>query len=207
MAEEFLTQGGLQAGAKAERDPANLATTLWPVDQWNPPFCGDIDMRIARDGTWYYQGTPIGRPALVRLFSSILRKDPNGYVLVTPVEKLGITVEDAPFLAVDMTVTRPRPEQILRFSTNVGDQVEANDRHPIRFEKTASGGLKPYIRVRGDLWALATRAVFLDLAELGEIREHERASYFGVMSAGVFFAMAKADEVETSEAGELKGSS
>ena len=96
-----------------EPDAGKAPKALPPVEQWNPPFCGDIDMRIARDGTWFYCGTPIGRPALVRLFSTILRKDPEGYVLVTPVEKVGIKVEDAPFLAVEMTVAQPQPEQVL----------------------------------------------------------------------------------------------
>ncbi len=115
--------------------PAQRA--LPPVEQWNPPFCGDIDMRIARDGTWFYCGTPIGRPALVRLFSTILRKDPEGYVLVTPVERVGIKVEDAPFLAVEMTVAQQGADQVLRFLTNVGDWVEAGFNHPIRFERAA----------------------------------------------------------------------
>jgi uncharacterized protein len=190
MAEEFDAECGRQAGigaAGAVLDTESLAKALPPVEQWNPPFCGDIDMRIARDGTWFYGGTPIARPALVRLFSTILRKDPDGYVLVTPVEKIGIKVEDAPFLAVEMTIARPRPEQVLRFLTNVGDWVEACGGHPIRFEKAASGGMKPYIHVRGDLWALVTRALFFDLAELCEIREHEGGRCFGVVSAGVFF--------------------
>jgi hypothetical protein len=178
-----------------------------PVEQWNPPFCGDIDMEIARDGTWFYCGTPIGRPALVRLFSTILRKDPDGYVLVTPAEKVGIKVEDAPFLAVDMTVARPQSEQILRFSTNVGDVVDAGAGHPVRFEKAAHGGIKPYIHVRDGLWALVTRALFLELAGLCETREHEGALWFGVVSAGVFFAMAQAQEAAASQAGEEAGES
>lgn len=181
-----------------------MTMALPPVELWNPPYCGDIDMRIARDGTWFYGGTPITRPALVRLFSAILRKDPGGYVLVTPVEKVGITVEDAPFLAVEMTVARPRPKQLLRFLTNVGDWIEAGCGHPIRFEKAACGGMKPYIHVRGDLWALLTRALFLDLAGLGEIREHEGRRWFGVSSAEDFFPMAGAEEVEAIETDDAK---
>jgi hypothetical protein len=203
MAEAFLVKFGHQTGGGAKRYTESLAAALPLVEQWNPPFCGDIDMRIARDGTWFYCGTPITRPALVRLFSTILRKDPDGYVLVTPVEKVGIKVEDAAFLAVEMTVARPQPELVLRFSTNVGDWVEAGPEHPMRFEKAASGGIKPYIHVRGDLWALATRAVSLDLVELGEIREHEGSRCFGVTSAGVFFAMASAEETEAIEATEF----
>ena len=167
------------------------------MEQWNPPFCGDIDMRIARDGTWFYCGTPIGRPALVRLFSTILRKDRDGYVLVTPVERVGIIVEDAPFLAVEMTVAHQGAEQVLRFLTNVEDWVEAGAGHPIRFEKAAFDGIKPYIHVRGDLWALVSRTLVLDLVELGEIGQHDGARCFGVGSAGSFFPMANADEVES----------
>ncbi|MGH6820464.1 MAG: DUF1285 domain-containing protein [Methylocella sp.] len=170
---------------------------LPPVEQWNPPFCGDIDMRIARDGTWFYRGTPIGRPALVRLFSTILRKDSDGYVLVTPVEKVGIMVEDAPVLAVEMIVAHQGAGQVLRFRTNVEDWVEAGAGHPIRFEKAAFDGIKPYIHVRGDLWALVARALVLDLVELGEIGEHDGARCFGVASAGSFFPIANADELES----------
>ena len=143
----------------------------------------------------------------MRLFSTILRKDPDGYVLVTPVEKVGIKVEDAPFLAMDMSVARPQPEQVLRFSTNVGDWVVAGAEHPIRFETGASRGIKPYIHVRGDLWALVTRAISFDLVELGEIRDHRGARCFGVTSEDVFFPMANAEETEAILAVEYKGSS
>jgi uncharacterized protein len=221
MAEEFIARRGMQAASGAggatmnfeniaaamcstgaghdvtEAKAGPAQTALPPVERWNPPFCGDIDMRIARDGTWFYCGTPIGRPALVRLFSTILRKDPEGYVLVTPVERVGIKVEDAPFLAVEMTVARRGADQALRFLTNVGDWVEADAGHPIRFEKGAASGIKPYIHVRGDLWALATRALVLDLVELGEVGEHDGARCFGVVSAGRFFPIASADEVES----------
>jgi uncharacterized protein len=206
MAGAFLAKTGPAASADKSLNLESLTTALPPVEQWNPPFCGDIDMRIARDGTWFYGGTPIARPVLVRLFSTILRKDEEGYVLVTPVEKVGIKVEDAPFVAVDMTAVRPQPEQILRFSTNVGDQVEAGGQHPMRFEKAAFSGLKPYIHIRGGLWALATRALFFDLAGLGEIRDHEGALRFGVVSDGCFFPMASAEETEAIFAGEFKGS-
>ena len=202
MAEDIPAEGERRSKIVAANDRLefeSLATALPPVEQWNPPFCGDIDIRIARDGTWFYCGTPIARPALVRLFSTILRKDAQDYVLVTPVEKLRIKVEDAPFLAVAMTAVRPPPEQVLRFLTNVGDWVEASSAHPVRFEKAAPGGLKPYIHVRGDLWALVTRALYLDLAERGEIREHEGGRCFGVVSAGVFFVMANAAETAAIE--------
>lgn len=180
--------------AAAEADA--VQRPLPPVEQWNPPFCGDIDMWIARDGTWFYCGTPIGRPALVRLFSTILRKDPDGYVLVTPVEKLGVKVEDAPFVAVEMMVAHQGADQVLRFRTNVGDWVETGAGHPIRFEKADFDGIKPYIHVRGGLWALVARALVLDLVELGDIGERDGARCFGVSSAGCFFPMANADEVE-----------
>ncbi|MGH8515478.1 MAG: DUF1285 domain-containing protein, partial [Gammaproteobacteria bacterium] len=139
----MCSTGASHDAAEATSGPAQRP--LPPVEQWNPPFCGDIDMKIARDGTWFYGGTPIRRPALVRLFSTILRKDHEGYVLVTPVEKVGITVEDAPFLAVKMTATQQGADQVLWFLTNVGDWVEAGTLHPIRFEKGACDGIKPYV--------------------------------------------------------------
>ena len=171
MAEKFIAGRAKQSASGAGGPTLNIETlatavggpaqrALPPVEQWNPPFCGDIDMRIARDGTWFYCGTPIGRPALVRLFSTILRKDHDGYVLVTPVERVGIKVEDAPFLAVEMTVAGQGADQVLRFRTNVEDWVEAGFNHPIRFERAACDGIKPYIHVRGDLWALVSRACF-----------------------------------------------
>jgi hypothetical protein len=203
MAEKVPDKSGqLTCGTKL--DIESLVTALPPVEQWNPPFCGDIDMKIARDGTWFYGGTPINRAALVRLFSTILRKDPDGYFLVTPVEKVGIKVEDAAFRAIEMTVTRPQPEQVLRFSTNVGDCVEACAEHAIRFEKAAHGGIKPYIHVRGDLWALVMRTLVLDLVELGEIRDHGGMRSFGVVSAGCFFPLASAEETELIEGGNVK---
>jgi uncharacterized protein len=180
--------GSLGAGhSVTESNGGPPQRALAPVEQWNPPFCGNIDMRIARDRTWFYYGTPINRPALVRLFSTILRKESDGYVLVTPVEKVGIKVEDAPFPAVEMIVAHRGADQVLRFLTNVGDWVEAGFNHPIRFEKAACDGIKPYVHVRGDLWALVGRALVLDLVELGEIGEHDGARCFGVVSAGSFF--------------------
>ena len=169
---------------------------LPPVHLWNPPHCGDIGMRIARDGTWFYQGTPIGRPALVRLFSTILRKDPDGHVLVTPVEKVSIEVEDAPFLAVEMALEGDGPLRRLRFRTNVDDWVEVDADHPLRFEPGDAAGVKPYVLVRGGLWALVTRALFYDLVALGEVRLIDGVRLFGVSSGGAFFPMAQADEIE-----------
>ncbi|MEO0866175.1 MAG: DUF1285 domain-containing protein, partial [Pseudomonadota bacterium] len=117
-----------------------------PVHQWNPPFCGDLDMRIARDGTWFYQGTPIGRPGLVKLFSSILKREDGKYFLVTPVEKVGITVDDAPFVAIDFEAEGAREAQVLTFVTHVDDVAKAGPDHPIRVERDAeTGEPSPYI--------------------------------------------------------------
>lgn len=164
-----------------------------PVHLWNPPFCGDIDMRIAADGTWFYMKTPIGRPALVRLFASVLKREGDRYFLVTPVEKVGITVDDAPFLAVEMQ----RGDGGLRFRTNVDDWVDCDAAHGLRFApEQATGGLKPYLHVRRDLWAKVTRALFYDLVALGEERDVDGRRMFGVASAGAFFPMAEADSLK-----------
>ncbi len=174
-----------------------------PVHLWNPPYCGEIDMRIAADGTWFYQKTPIGRAALVKLFASVLKREGERYFLVTPVEKCGITVDEAPFLAVELAVEAPHTAagptsggRLLRFRTNVDDWVTAGPEHPLRFEpEPATGGLKPYLHVRRDLWAKVTRALFYDLVELGEERDHDGARMFGVASGASFFAMAPADSI------------
>ena len=189
-----LTQGtgqpaGLEALARAATSPKG---GLPPVHLWNPPHCGDIGMKIARDGTWFYQGSPIGRPALVRLFSTILRKDPEGHVLVTPVEKVSVEVEDAPFIATALEVA-DGPD--LWFRTNVDDRTRADVDHPLRFEPGPSGGLKPYVLVRGGLWALVSRPVFYELVERGEVRDVDGIAMFGVASAGTFFPMSPADAI------------
>ena len=166
---------------------------LPPVEQWNPPFCGDIDMRIAADGTWFYQNSPIGRAPMVRLFASILKREDNKHFLVTPVEKVGLIVEDAPFLAVEMAVDQGPSGQALGFRTNVDDLVEAGPGHALRFEpEPETGGLKPYLHVRRDLWAKVTRALFYDLVALGEERDVNGKAMFGVASNGEFFPMAEA---------------
>jgi hypothetical protein len=167
-----------------------------PVELWNPPYCGDIDMRIAADGTWFYQRTPIGRPALVKLFASVLKREGGKHFLVTPVEKVGIAVEDAPFLAVELKTSRDDGGQVLEFRTNVDDWVTAGPGHALRFElQVETGGLKPYLHVRHDLWAKVTRALFYDLVALGEERDVDGNAMFGVASHGEFFAMAEADAV------------
>jgi hypothetical protein len=154
-------------------------------------------MRIAADGTWFYMGTPIGRPALVRLFASILKREGEKYFLVTPVEKCGIVVEDAPFMAVELQVEDPGAGRQLLFRTNVDDWVTCGPEHPLRFEpEAATGGLKPYVHVRSDLWAKVTRAVWYDLVELGEERQVGGTAMFGVVSAGEFYAMAPAASLE-----------
>lgn len=169
---------------------------LPPVHKWNPPFCGDLDMRIARDGTWFYLGTPIGRKELVRLFSTILKRERGKYFLVTPVEKVGITVDDAPFVAVDFNVTHRDGQQVLRFTTNVGDTVEAGPAAPLRVTRDPdTGEPAPYVLVRADLEALIDRKSFYRLVDLGERREHEGARWFGVMSDGAFFPIIPADEL------------
>jgi hypothetical protein len=169
---------------------------LPPVHLWNPPFCGDLDMRIAADGTWFYLGTPIGRPALVRLFASVLKREGDKYFLVTPVEKVGIKVEDAPFHAVEMAVDGEGSSRKLSFRTNVDDLVSCDSEHPLRFEpEEGTGGLKPYLHVRRDLWARVTRALFFDLVEMGETRNLNGKELFGVSSAGEFFSMAPAETI------------
>jgi hypothetical protein len=138
------------------------ARKLPPVEQWSPTHCGDSEMRIAADGTWYHQGSPIGRQAMVRLFSTILRREPDGgYVLVTPVEKLDIAVDDAPFVAVELKAEG----ESLTFRLNTGDLVTADADHAIRFERHEDGP-RPYLHVRGGLDALIARPVYYELAEL-----------------------------------------
>lgn len=170
-----------------------------PVDLWNPPYCGEIDMRIAADGTWFYQKTPIGRPALVKLFASVLKREGDRYFLVTPVEKCGIIVDEAPFLAVELAVesaARPGVSRVLRFRTNVDDWVTCASDNVLRFEpEPATGGLKPFLHVRRELWAKVTRALFYDLVELGEERGIGGTRMFGVASGSEFFVMAPADSI------------
>jgi len=183
-------QGGLDAiVAGLPRENKGLP----PVERWNPPFCGDIDMRIGADGTWFYQKTPIGRPALVKLFASVLKREGDKYFLVTPVEKVGIVVDDAPFLAVEMNASVGNAGRILQFRTNVDDWISAGPGHALRFEpQPKTGGLKPYLHIRRDLWAKVTRALFYDLVALGEERDVDGKAMFGIFSQGEFFAMAEA---------------
>jgi len=168
---------------------------LPPVERWNPPYCGEIDMRIAADGTWYHNGSPIRRDKLVRLFSTILRKEPDGRItLVTPVESVGITVEDAPFLAVEMAVEGEGEGRSIAFRTNVDDLVQVDAAHGLRFEQDSEGGLKPYLHVRRDLWALVTRALTFDLVDLAEECIIDGVPWLGVMAGGTFHRIAPAAE-------------
>jgi hypothetical protein len=187
---------GLTAAATSAASASPARRGLPPVHLWNPPFCGDLDMRIAGDGTWFYMGTPIGRPALVRLFSTILKREEGKHFLVTPVEKVGIRVDDAPFLAVEMqNEESERGGRLLRFRTNVDDWVPCDGGHRLRFEMAADGGLTPYLHVRSDLWAKVTRALYYDLVDMGEERVVDGHQMFGIESGGEFFAMTDAKQV------------
>jgi hypothetical protein len=170
---------------------------LPPVHLWNPPFCGDIDMRIARDGTWYYMNSPIGRKPLVKLFASVMRHDDDGkYYLVTPAEKCGIRVDDAPFVAIRMTAEGEGREQMISFETNTDDVVTVDDAHPLRVEtEEGTGGLKPYVLVRGALEALVSRALFYELVARGSVEERRGERWFGVWSCGRFWPMQREAEI------------
>lgn len=190
--------GQLAALITRAANDTNNKTGLPPVERWNPPFCGDIDMEIRADGTWFYMGTPIGRQPLVRLFSTVLRKDDDGRTyLVTPVEKVGIRVQDAPFLAVEMAVSGEGDSQVLTFRTNVGDVAEAGADHALRFEIYGENHeLKPYLHIRGNLEALVSRPVMYDLVELGERVELGGVRMFCLRSGGKLFPVMPDDELE-----------
>ena len=182
---------GLEALLKAEAGKGRP-----PVEAWNPPYCGDVGLAIRSDGVWEYRGSAINRAALVKLFASVLRRDADGrYYLVTPVEKVGIRVDDAPFVAVEMQRERDDRGALLRFRTNVDDWVDCDRGHRLRFEISAAGGLTPYLHVRADLWAKVTRALYYDLVDMGEERMIDGEEMFGVESGGEFFAMADAEQV------------
>lgn len=184
--------GELAALLKQDRLP--------PVHLWNPEHCGDSAMRIASDGTWFHEGSPIGRKELVRLFSSILRREPDGgFVLVTPVEKLSIIVEDAPFIAIEVTTDGHGRDRRLIFRTNVDDLVEAGSEHVLRIQTAADGTPRPYVHVRSGLDALVNRAVFYQLADLAL---EEAGTPPGLWSGGVFFPfMPQSNSGSDSESG------
>ncbi len=175
----------------------NAGDGLPPVEKWNPEFCGDLDIQIKRDGTWFYMGTPIGRAPLVRLFSTVLRKDEDGKTyLVTPVEKIGITVEDAPFVAVEMNASGKQDDQVITFRTNVGDLVEAGPENPLRFDIVGeTDQLKPYILVRGRLEALLARPVMYELISYGEEIEFRGEAMFALRSKGKVFPVMPAQQL------------
>ena len=183
-------KAGLEGVAAAVKGAGERG--LPPVHLWNPAHCGEIDIRIRKDGVWFHEGTPIGREALVRLFSTVLRLDPDGYHLVTPVEKMKITVEDAPFIAVRVD----REGEALRFTTNVGDVVEAGPDNIIRVETDpVSGEPRPYLHVRRGLEALIARPVFYELAEMATPRQTAEGEVFGISSNGAWFPIAPAGTV------------
>jgi len=161
-----------------------------PVHLWDPPFCGELDIRIARDGTWFYLGTPIGRPAMVRLFASILKREGERFYLVTPVEKVAIKVDDAPFNAVDFSAEGTGQTQVLTFVTGVGDRAAAGPDHPIRVVRDAvSGEPSPYVMIRAGIEARIDRKSFYRLVALGTHHEVQGEDWFGLWSGGQFFAM------------------
>lgn len=175
---ETLTIADIARLAEGDRLP--------PVERWHPTHCGDSEMRIARDGTWFHQGSPIGRLPMVRLFSTILRREPDGrFVLVTPVEKLDIDVEDAPFVAVETKREGEGATMKLAFRLNTGDLVTAGPDHPLRFEEREDGP-RPYLHVRGGLEALVARTVYYELAEIALANGSTPP---GVWSNGGFFAL------------------
>lgn len=178
---------GLAGLVQAIPPPGGRLRQAPPVELWNPPDCGDIDLRITSDGRWLYQGTIIARPALVRLFASVLKREGERFVLVTPVEKLGITVEDAPFQAVDMAVDGAGRGRIVSVRTDMDDVVSVGPDHPLRFASDARGGVKPYVHIRRDLWARFTRALAHDLLALVETAED--GTLPGLFAAGRFWAI------------------
>ncbi|SEJ33949.1 hypothetical protein SAMN05444007_104210 [Cribrihabitans marinus] len=195
MAKTMSGQNAVTPSPEGIAESIKAANTrgIPPVHAWNPPFCGDLDMRIARDGTWFYLGTPIQRPELVRLFSSILKKEGARYYLVTPVEKVGISVDDAPFVAVDFEVGGQGDAQVMTFETQVGDLAVAGPDHPIRVERDAeTGEPSPYVHVRAELEALIDRKSFYRMVELGTHRD----GWFGVWSSGAFFPIIPSRELE-----------
>lgn len=199
MAKTPMQQNNVTPSANALADAARAASKergLPPVHLWNPPFCGDLDMRIARDGTWFYEGTPIGRPALVRLFSTILKREGDKFFLVTPVEKVGITVDDAPFVAVDFRAKGTGDVQDLTFVTNMGDEALAGPENPLRVERDVeTGEPAPYVHIRAGLEALIDRKSFYRLVDLGSHAERNGTSWFGLWSGGQFFPIIRSEEL------------
>jgi hypothetical protein len=184
--------GGLEQVARKWR----LEDGPAPVHLWNPPVFREIGLRIDAEGRWFHEGGIITRPRMVKLFAALLRKDPQGHVLVTPAEKVAVEVEDAPFVVRDMRVEDGPEGRIFVLRTNLDEEAPAGPDHPLRFETGGGQGLKPYVRVRGDLWALVSRALAVALAEAGEVREVEGRAMYGVASGGVFFPISPAEGLE-----------
>ncbi|MCH2166154.1 MAG: DUF1285 domain-containing protein [Oceanicola sp.] len=192
-AEQIVTPNAenIAAAAKAASSAGGA-----PVHLWNPPFCGDLDMEIKRDGTWFYEGTPIGRIGLVKLFASVLKLEDGKFFLVTPAEKVGIRVEDAPFVAVDVTAQGTGNEQLLTFRTNVDQDVSAGPDNPLRIVRDAeTGEPSPYVMVRNGLEALVDRKSFYRLVDLGQHREVDGERWFGLWSGGAFFPVIPSREL------------
>ena len=195
--ENLSNPGAADGLAKAVAQASKGKKGPAPVHLWNPPYCGDLDIRIGRDGLWWYLGTPIGRLELVRLFASVLKLEDGKYFLVTPVEKIGITVDDAPFLAVDFTVEGEGGVQTLTFETNVGDFTVAGQENPIRVTRDPeTGEPSPYVHVRRGLEALIDRKSFYRLVDIGEHCEVGGTRWFGLRSGGEFFAIIPSVEME-----------
>jgi hypothetical protein len=184
----IVTPGSLMAMAAAHKGTP-------PVHLWNPPFCGDIDMRIARDGTWFHEGSPIGRAPMVRLFSGILRREGEAYFLVTPVEKVGIRVEDLPLHAVDVDAAGAGAAQVLTFRTRTEDVVAAGPDNPVAIDIGPDGQPAPRVHVRRDLWARVDRKTFYRMIDLGTHAVHEGRRWFGLWSGGQFFPVLPSDEL------------
>jgi hypothetical protein len=187
-----MSESGFPIGLASLQREAAAGRRLPPVEKWDPAHCGDIDIRIAKDGTWFHQGSPIGRKELVRLFSTILRKDDDGFHLVTPAEKMRIKVDDAPFIAVLMRSEGEGRNQRLVFTTNVGDETIAGAENPIRVETHATTEQPaPYVHVRKGLEARIARSVFYQLADLAMAGEGAFQAKLGVWSSGVFFPLGR----------------
>jgi len=168
---------------------ANSAARRRPRGQRPPPVDhGDLDMRIARDGTWFYRGSPIARPRLVKLFASVLRREYDGtYWLVTPVERGRVTVDDAPFLAVELTAEGQGHQRQLSFRTNLDEIVAAGPEHPLRVDIAPNGEPAPYILIRPGLEARLNRPVFYELVDIADAEREAAGGKFGVWSGGMFF--------------------
>ncbi|MEM6934165.1 MAG: DUF1285 domain-containing protein [Pseudomonadota bacterium] len=195
-AEAPVDPGAADDLAKAVKQATRDKKGPPPVHLWDPPFCGDLDIRIARTGQWWYLGTPIGRLELVNLFASVLKLENGKYFLVTPVEKIGITVDDAPFVALDFRVETNGTQRLI-FETNVGDETAAGPENPIRVVRDQeTGEPSPYVHVRRGLEALIDRKSFYRLVEIGEHREVDGTRWFGVSSSGEFFPIIPSVEME-----------